>query len=264
MSYNRVPALHHINLEIGCGHCVALLGPNGAGKTTFSKPSSRPGEAGFPGSVTFHGHQTGRKMERRGSLPAAAGKCRRLGFPDHRARAGGDGMLPAPELVAEIFRRRSQKSGRGAESHAPGRPCGSGRSVAALRRPAAAGFSGPSPWHQEAHIFLFDEPFADLDKQSQEIARAAQSKSLAQKGKSGDIASHHDLERMCRIFLTIGSDLPQRRVLIAYGDTSKVFTEENIAKTFSTSVFSGAAAYELVSLSHYITILCGRPLWPAH
>src|SRR5580698_212292 len=61
VSYNRVPALHHINLEIGCGHCVALLGPNGAGKTTFFKtvvgllkPDS--------GNVTFHEHQTGRNL----------------------------------------------------------------------------------------------------------------------------------------------------------------------------------------------------------
>ena len=37
VSYNRVPALHHVNLDISCGHCVALLGPNGAGKTTFAR-----------------------------------------------------------------------------------------------------------------------------------------------------------------------------------------------------------------------------------
>src|SRR5271156_4610190 len=61
VSYNRVPALHHISMGIGCGHCVALLGPNGAGNTPFFKTIVglvRPDS----GSIPFHGHQTGRKM----------------------------------------------------------------------------------------------------------------------------------------------------------------------------------------------------------
>ena len=61
VSYNRVPALHHINMGIGCGHCVALLGPNGAGKTTFFKTIVGLVKADS-GSVTFHGHKTGKKM----------------------------------------------------------------------------------------------------------------------------------------------------------------------------------------------------------
>jgi ABC-type Mn2+/Zn2+ transport system ATPase subunit len=35
VAYNRVPAIHHLNLKIEGGHCVALMGPNGAGKTTL-------------------------------------------------------------------------------------------------------------------------------------------------------------------------------------------------------------------------------------
>jgi ABC-type Mn2+/Zn2+ transport system ATPase subunit len=37
VSYNRVPAVHHLNLDLACGTCVALVGPNGAGKTTLLK-----------------------------------------------------------------------------------------------------------------------------------------------------------------------------------------------------------------------------------
>ena len=37
VSYRRIPALHHIGFEVGCGQCVGLLGPNGAGKTTLLK-----------------------------------------------------------------------------------------------------------------------------------------------------------------------------------------------------------------------------------
>ena len=37
ISYHRIPAVHHLNLELHCGRCIALLGPNGAGKTSFFK-----------------------------------------------------------------------------------------------------------------------------------------------------------------------------------------------------------------------------------
>jgi energy-coupling factor transporter ATP-binding protein EcfA2 len=55
VAYNRVPAIHHLNLKIEGGHCVALMGPNGAGKTTLLKTI-----AGLltveTGEITFHGH----------------------------------------------------------------------------------------------------------------------------------------------------------------------------------------------------------------
>src|SRR6476620_5794748 len=55
VSYNRVPALHHIGFEVPCGQCVALLGPNGAGKSTLLKALAGllPLETG---SIRFHGH----------------------------------------------------------------------------------------------------------------------------------------------------------------------------------------------------------------
>ena len=55
VSYNRIPALHHIAFEVGCGQCVALLGPNGAGKSTLLKALAGllPRETG---RIAFHGH----------------------------------------------------------------------------------------------------------------------------------------------------------------------------------------------------------------
>ena len=54
VSYNRVPALHHIGFSVACGQCVALLGPNGAGKSTLLKALAGllPLETG---SISFHG-----------------------------------------------------------------------------------------------------------------------------------------------------------------------------------------------------------------
>src|SRR5258708_5514679 len=57
VSYHRIPALHHLNLELECGHCVGLIGPNGAGKTTFLKAVA--GLVKFEtGSIVFQGHES--------------------------------------------------------------------------------------------------------------------------------------------------------------------------------------------------------------
>ncbi|HEX8296678.1 MAG TPA: ATP-binding cassette domain-containing protein, partial [Chthoniobacteraceae bacterium] len=55
VSYQRIPALHHLSFEVGCGQCVGLLGPNGAGKSTLLKTLAGllPRETG---AISFHGH----------------------------------------------------------------------------------------------------------------------------------------------------------------------------------------------------------------
>jgi len=232
VSYNRVPALHHINMGIGCGHCVALLGPNGAGKTTFFKAIVglvRPDS----GSITFHGHQTGRKMGDVAYLPqrenvdwdfpitvrglVEMGCYLRLSW--WRKFSGEDrnmvdAALKAMHLEDLADRQISALSG--------------GQQQRAFLARALA---------QNAHIFLFDEPFAGLDKQSQETLGLT-IKEIAQKGNLV-IASHHDLKNVPDFFDEV---IFLNGELIAHGGTAEVFNEENIAKTFSTSVFSGVTA----------------------
>jgi ABC-type Mn2+/Zn2+ transport system ATPase subunit len=232
VSYNRVPALHHINMEVGCGHCVALLGPNGAGKTTFFKTIVgllKP-EAG---SVTFHGHQTGRRLGHVAYLPqrenvdwdfpitvrglVEMGCYLRLSW--WRKFSGEDtkivdSALKAMKLENLAERQISALSG--------------GQQQRAFLARALA---------QDAHIFLFDEPFAGLDKQSQETLGQT-IKEIAQKGNLV-IASHHDLKNVPDFFDKV---IFLNGELIAHGDTATVFNEENIAKTFSTSVFAGVAS----------------------
>jgi len=231
VSYNRVPALHHINLDIACGHCVALLGPNGAGKTTFFKtvvgllkPES--------GSVTFHGHEAGRKIGAVAYLPqrenvdwdfpvtvrglVEMGCYLRLGWwrkYSDAERRKVDAALAAMHLEDLADRQISALSG--------------GQQQRAFLARSLA---------QDAHVFLLDEPFAGLDKKSQESL----GETLRQIAQNGNliIASHHDLKNVPEVFNQV---IFLNGELVAYGDTATVFTKANIARTFSTPAFSGVA-----------------------
>jgi ABC-type Mn2+/Zn2+ transport system ATPase subunit len=230
VSYNRVPALHHINLEVHCGHCVALLGPNGAGKTTFFKtivgllkPES--------GRVMFHGHQAGKKLSDVTYLPQREnvdwdfpitvrglvemgcyirlGWWRKFSGEDHRSV---DNALRKMQLEDLAGRQISALSG--------------GQQQRAFLARSLA---------QDAHVFLLDEPFTGLDKQSQQKLGET-IKEIAQQGNLV-IASHHDLKNVPDFFDQV---IFLNGELVAHGDTGTTFTEANIAKTFSTSAFSGA------------------------
>ena len=56
VAYKRVPAVHHLSLELLCGSSIGLLGPNGAGKTSLLKAlvGLVPLESG---SISFHGQE---------------------------------------------------------------------------------------------------------------------------------------------------------------------------------------------------------------
>lgn len=232
VSYNRVPALHHLNVEIACGHCVALLGPNGAGKTTLFKTIVGLLRA-ESGAITFHGHPTGRKMGDVAYLPqrenvdwdfpvtvrglVEMGCYLRLGlwrnFSDEDRREV-DSALAAMQLEELAERQISALSG--------------GQQQRAFLARSLA---------QNAHVFLLDEPFAGLDKHSQETL----GKTIRQVAEKGNlvIASHHDLKNVPDFFDRV---IFLNGELIAYGETAEVFNPHNIARTFETSVFSGVAS----------------------
>ncbi|MGH7936179.1 MAG: metal ABC transporter ATP-binding protein, partial [Chthoniobacterales bacterium] len=88
---------------------------------------------------------------------------------------------------------------------------------------------------QQAHVFLLDEPFTGLDQPSQDLLGAT----LRRLSEAGHlvIAAHHDLKTVPELFDQV---IFLNGELIAYGETAEVFIEENIARTFSTRVFSGA------------------------
>jgi manganese/iron transport system ATP-binding protein/manganese/zinc/iron transport system ATP- binding protein len=229
ISYHRIPAVHHLNLELHCGRCIALLGPNGAGKTSFFKALVglvKP----ETGSISF-GNGGGALHRDIAYLPqreqvdwdfpltvrglAEMGRYTRLGWwrrfgPNDRIAV--DRALATLELTDLADRQISALSG--------------GQQQRAFLARALA---------QEAHVLLLDEPFNGLDKPAQMLLSEAMHRIVA----AGNlvIVSHHDLKTVPELFEQV---IFLNGELIAFGDTSETFTEANIEKTFGTPAFAGA------------------------
>ncbi len=229
VSYHRIPALHHLDFDLPCGHCVALLGPNGAGKTTLLKALAGllPIETG---TIDFHCHESGQREHDTTYLPqreqvdwdfpvtvralVEMGRYVRLGvwrgFGVDDARAV-DQALGAMDLDSFADRQISALSG--------------GQQQRAFLARSLA---------QQAHIILLDEPFTGLDQNSSrqlaEILRG-----LARAGRL-ILASHHDLKSVPELF---DRAILLNGELIAEGTPTEVLAPENIQRAYGTKVFAG-------------------------
>jgi manganese/iron transport system ATP-binding protein/manganese/zinc/iron transport system ATP- binding protein len=230
VSYNRIPAVHHLNATLSCGSCVALLGPNGAGKTTLLKAIAGllPLETG---RIEFRGHQLGgssgheiayvpqreavdwdfpitvRGLVEMGRYPSL-GKWRRFGSAD---QAAVEEALHICDLEDLADRQISALSG--------------GQQQRTFLARA---------WAQKADIYLLDEPFTGLDRNAVD-AFAQAMRRLREAGKL-IMASHHDLKSVEALFDHI---LLLNGELVACGSTTEAFTKDNIDRAYAMHVFSG-------------------------
>ncbi len=228
VSYNRIPAVHHLNVTLDCGSAVGLIGPNGAGKTTLLKAIA-------------------------GLMPIETG---RILTGEHAGENSAVAYVPQREAVDWDFPitvRALVEMGRYPDLGLWGRFAAKDHEIVkeALRISELTEFSGRQikalsggqqqraflarAWAQQAHIYLLDEPYTGLDRNAQEAFVKALNH-LRAAGKLV-IASHHDLKSVPEIFdqvLLINGEL------VACGNTAEVFTEENIARTFATQIFSGS------------------------
>jgi ABC-type Mn2+/Zn2+ transport system ATPase subunit len=233
VSYNRIPALHHIAFEVGCGQCVGLLGPNGAGKSTLLKALAGllPHETG---RIAFHGREVRGATRDFAYLPQReavdwdfpttvrglvemgrylrVGWWRSYGAEDARAV---DGAIAAMRLEPFAERQISALSG--------------GQQQRAFLGRALA---------QQAHVVLLDEPFTGLDKPTQDNLKQLL-RELRDQGKL-IIASHHDLATVPELFDQV---ILLNGELIAAGPVGQAFTEAHIRKTYDTPAFAGPAPH---------------------
>jgi ABC-type Mn2+/Zn2+ transport system ATPase subunit len=233
VSYRRVPAVHHVSLELHCGRCVGLLGPNGAGKTSLLKAvaglipletgtieiGGHDGSAGHGAYVAYLPQRstidwdfptTVRGLVEMGRYPALSW-WKPFGDKD---RIAVNEALSAMKLSELADRQISALSG--------------GQQQRAFLARSLA---------QKAHVFLLDEPFAGLDKPSQDLLGEI----LRHLARAGNlvIVSHHDLRMVPDLFDEV---IFLNGELVAYGPTAVVFNDENRVRTFGTETFSGQAA----------------------
>ena len=229
VSYNRVPALHHISFEVRCGQCVALLGPNGAGKSTLLKALAGllPIETG---TIRFHGG-------------LVRGATRDFAYLPQRENIDWDfpatvrGLVEMGRYLRTGWWRRFSDQDVTAVGHAI-----STMQLEELQSRQISALSGGQQQRtflarslaQEAHVFLLDEPFTGLDKPNQDNLKTLL-RELRDQGKL-IVASHHDLARVPEIF---DEAVLLNGELIAAGPVTDVFTDANIERTYGMRAFAG-------------------------
>ncbi len=232
VSFNRIPAVHHFNVELACGSCVGLLGPNGAGKTTLIKAIAGllPRETG---TIEFQGHAV--------SGSNVQGKA--LAYVPQREAVDWDFPITVRGLV-EMGRypelgwwRRFQKSDHAIVTEALRvmdlEPFAD-RQISALSGGQQQRAFLARAWAQRSDIYLLDEPYTGLDKN----AARAFSTALHELRAHGKliIVSHHNLSDVPDLFDHV---LLMNGELVAFGPTKTTFTESNIDQAFTTKVFTG-------------------------
>jgi manganese/iron transport system ATP-binding protein/manganese/zinc/iron transport system ATP- binding protein len=228
VSYRRIPALHHLNLELECGHCVGLIGPNGAGKTTFLK--SLAGLLKFEtGSVVFEGHEKCRNDRGVAYLPQR--EAVDWDFPTTvrglvemgRFAALGRWRLFSGEDAKIVDQALAVTNLQGLADRQINALSGGQQQRAFLAR----------AWAQQAHVYLLDEPFNGLDKNAQDdLAKTLKTLTA---GHKLVVVSHHNLQTAPSLFDQI---ILLNGELVAFGPTTEVFTPEKIEETFSTSIMT--------------------------
>lgn len=225
---NGKVALHQANLSLQPGSISGLVGMNGSGKSTlfkaimgFVKPVS--------GRVWIEGKslQAAQKRQIVAYVPQAEEVD--WNFPVSVAdvvmmgRYGFMNLLRVPrpidyQIVRESLERVQMWEFRDRQI---GELSGGQKKRAFLARALA----------QQASILLLDEPFAGVDIKT-EKAMIHLLLDLKQQGHT-ILISTHDLDAIttfCDQVVLIN------RTILAYGETAKVFTEENLSRTFGETI----------------------------
>lgn len=228
VAYDNKPVLWDIDLEIPCGTLTAILGPNGAGKTTLVKTMLQlvkpvSGKINCPAlgekSLAYVPQSEAIDWD----FPATVldvvimGTYGRLGW---LKRAGKGEKTLAQEMLHKVGMSSY-------ESRQINQLSGGQKQRVFLARALV----------QQAELYIMDEPFKGVDAQT-EKSIISLLKELKQEGKT-ILVVHHDLQTVCDYFDWVTMI---NQVVVANGPVQEVFQEENLKKTFGSTVFFGKKA----------------------
>ncbi len=222
VSYGQKRVLSNIHLNIESGNIYGVIGPNGAGKSTLFKSILELLEPNA-GEIKVLGKEIGKvrkkvayipqKDEVDWTFPATVMDIVMMGRYPHKKilqRINTEDKTIAEEALndLEILHLANRQIGQ----------LSGGQQQRVFIARALA---------QKAEIFFLDEPFVGVDMLTEEKIIFILKK-LASQGKTL-LVVHHDLATVHKYFNKVIL-LNQR--LIAYGDTTTTFTEENIAACY--------------------------------
>ena len=229
VSYGSEPAIYSIDMNVGSSTLTAIIGPNGAGKSTLLKASMGIIPI-VSGQVHFFGKPLRRTRHRISYVPQRASVD--WDFPATVKDVVLMGLYPTlgflkwvGEEQLKLVQACLSKVGMQDFSHRQiGQLSGGQQQRVFLARALV----------QNADVYLLDEPFAGVDAAT-EKAIISVLKDLKSAGKTV-IVVHHDLttvqDYFDHVFLI-------NKSAIAYGPTAKVFTDQNLSKTYGSRL--GAA-----------------------
>jgi len=222
ISYQKKPAVKGINLDIEKGNIIGIVGPNGAGKSTLLKGilGLLPSDTG---EIKIFGKDVKDSLKRVAYIPQK--EQFDWDFPINVSEVVMMGRYPyismfgyATSKDREIVSKVLEKVEMSKYSKTQIRNLSGGQQQRIFLARALA---------QESDIYFLDEPFVGVDAKT-EVAIFKLIKELKESGKTILIV-HHDLSKVTDYFDKV---ILVNQTLIAYGNTSEVFTEELIHKTY--------------------------------
>ncbi len=216
LGYDRNPAVHHLDAEIGAGSLTAIVGPNGAGKSTLLRAingSLKPLE----GSI----EHSGVAREDIAYLPQQAEIDR--SFPIAVRDLVAMGLWREVGPFGAIRRAEAQRVD--AAIAAVGLTGFEARQIGALSGGQMQRCLFARLLLQDADLVLLDEPFAAID------AKTAADLLAVVRRWHGEgrtiVAVLHDLDSVRAHF---PQTLMLAREMVAHGPTAKVLTPENLLR----------------------------------
>ena len=234
VSFDRVPALEHVDLEVPWGASVAVLGPNGAGKSTLFGAAVGL-IAPSAGSIELHSRRVAlvpQHLDVDPTFPVTVGDVVRMGRYGDLGWFGRAGPHDRA-LVADALEALGIEA---LEQRRFGLLSGGERQRALLAQAVA----------QDAEIVLLDEPLTGVDVPTQEAVRTLLGR-WREAGRTVIVATH-DLGSATRDYDLV---LCLNRRVVAFGSPDAV-TEDVLYETFAGRIVRVGSLMVDVSEHHEV------------
>lgn len=225
-AYKKNVVLHDVSFQVKAGTLTGIVGPNGAGKSTLIKTLLEL-HPKMTGDVSFFGTSYKKAKKRIGYVPQRGSVD--WDFPTNALDVVTMGLYGQIGWLRRPTKKHKQMAYEALEKM--GMAEYAQRQINQLSGGQKQRVFFARALVQNADVYFMDEPLAGVDAQT-ERAIMTILKELKAKGKTV-LVVHHDLQTVEDYFDHV---LLLNRTVINYGKTERVFTKENIAKTYGGNI----------------------------